>query len=132
MNARFITKQEALTEEFQGRTNYWLCRPEITEAEGIQVCRAALAPGQGHDFHKHPELEEVIYLLEGEIEQWVEKEKRTLKPGDLAHIPKDVVHATFNVGDSDAVILAILSPAASKGPFMVDVSEEEPWNALRA
>ena len=42
-----------------------------------------------------------------------------------------VVHATFNVSKADATILAILSPAASKGPFLVDVSGEEPWKSLR-
>jgi hypothetical protein len=42
-----------------------------------------------------------------------------------------VVHATFNPTGADAVILAILSPAKSQGPFMVDVSGEEPWKSLR-
>ena len=74
----------------------------------------------------------MIYVLAGEVEQWVEQEKRILKPGDAAHIPAGVVHATFNVSKSDATILAILSPGASKGPFMVDVSGESPWKDLRA
>jgi len=42
-----------------------------------------------------------------------------------------VVHATFNVSDKDAVILAILSPGSQTGPFLVDVSEEQPWALLR-
>ena len=66
------------------------------------------------------------------MEQWVEKEKRILKPGDAAHIPAGVVHATFNASQADATILAILSPGASKGPFMVDVSGESSWKDLRA
>jgi quercetin dioxygenase-like cupin family protein len=133
MSARvFITEAEAIKEEFKGRTNFWLCRPEIVAAEGLQICRAALPAGEGHNFHRHPELEEVIYVLEGEVEQWVEKEKRVLKPGEVAHIPRDVVHATFNSSGRDAIILAILSPAASRGSFLVDMSSEEPWKSLRA
>lgn len=127
----FITQTEALKEEFKGRTNYWMCRPEIADAKDLQICRAVLPPGEGHNFHRHPELEEALYVLEGEIEQWVVTEKKILKAGELAHIPRDIVHATFNTGSADAVILAILSPAAAKGPFMVDVSEEEPWATLR-
>jgi hypothetical protein len=50
---------------------------------------------------------------------------------DAAHIPAGIVHATFNASKADATILAILSPGASKGPFMVDVSGEAPWNQLR-
>ena len=128
---RFITTAEALKEDYKGRTNYWVCRPEVCEAKDLQICRAVLPAGEGHNFHTHPELEEVIYVLEGHVEQWVEKEKRILGPGEVAHIPKGIVHATFNPTAHDAVILAILSPAAAQGPFMVDVSQEEPWCSLR-
>jgi len=128
---RFITTAEALKEDYKGRTNYWVCRPEVCEAKDLQICRAVLPAGEGHNFHTHPELEEVIYVLEGQVEQWVEKEKRLLGPGEVAHIPKGIVHATFNPTAHDAVILAILSPAAATGPFLVDVSQEEPWRSLR-
>ncbi len=127
----FITESEALKEDFKGRTNYWMCRPEIADSKDLQVCRAVLPAGEGHPFHTHPELEEVIYVLEGEIEQWVEKEHRRLGPGQAAVIPAGVVHATFNPSGEDAVILAILSPGSSEGPFAVDVSGEEPWRSLR-
>lgn len=70
-------------------------------------------------------------MLSGEVEQWVEKEFRLLKAGEVAHIPAGVVHATFNSSNADAVILAILSPGESTGPFMVDVSGEAPWDQIR-
>lgn len=130
-NHRFITEAEALKEDYKGRTNYWLCRPEVCKARDLQLCRAVLPAGEGHNFHTHPELEEIIYVLEGQVEQWVEKEKCLLGPGEVAYIPKGVVHATFNPTKADAVILAILSPAAAKGPFLVDVSAQEPWASLR-
>jgi quercetin dioxygenase-like cupin family protein len=128
---RFITPAEALKEDYKGRTNYWLCRAEVCGARDLQVCRAVLPAGEGHNFHTHPELEEVIYVLEGAVEQWVEQEKRTLKPGEVAYIPRGVVHATFNPTGQDAVILAILSPAVFQGPFAVDVSNTAPWDRLR-
>lgn len=128
---RFVTPANALKEEYKGRTNYWLCRPGVTEARALQVCEATLPAGEGHNFHTHPELEEMIYVLRGEVEQWVEKEFRVLKAGESAHIPAGLVHATFNSSREDAVILAILSPGESQGPFMVDVSEQEPWKSLR-
>ncbi|MBK1883418.1 cupin domain-containing protein [Luteolibacter pohnpeiensis] len=127
----FITEAEAIKEDFKGRTNYWLCNPEVADAKGLQICRAVLPPGEGHNFHRHPELEEVIYVLQGKVEQWVEQEKQVLNPGEVAHIPADVVHATFNDSDEDAVILAILSPAASHGPATVDVFDDEPWKSMR-
>ena len=132
MKHSFITEAEALKEDYKGRTNYWLCRPEVAHAKDLQLCRAVLPPGEGHNFHTHPELEEIVYVLEGAVEQWVEKEHLVLKPGEVAHIPAGVVHATFNTTQSDAVILAILSPAAAQGSFLVDVSQQEPWCSLRS
>ena len=132
MKTPFITEAEAMKEDFKGRTNFWMCRPEITNAKDLQVCRAVLPPGEGHGFHHHPELEEPIYVLEGEVEQWVGEEKQILKVGELAHMGAGVVHATFNTSSIDAVILAILSPGSCAGPFLVDVSHEEPWASLRA
>lgn len=131
MKTPFITEAEAIKEDFKGRTNFWMCRPEITNARDLQVCRAVLPPGEGHAFHHHPDLEEAIYVLEGEVEQWVGAAKRLLKAGELAHMAAGVVHATFNTGTRDAVILAILSPGSCSGPFLVDVSTEEPWASLR-
>ena len=127
----FITEAEAIKEDFKGRTNFWMCRPEITNAKDLQICRAVLPAGEGHNFHHHPELEEAIYVLEGEVEQWVGEERQILISGEVAHMLPGVVHATFNVSGQDAVILAILSPGSQTGPFMVDVSTEEPWASIR-
>ena len=85
-----------------------------------------------HDFHLHPGQEEVIYVLEGTIEQWVESESQTLTAGDAVVIPADAVHATFNETGEPAKILAILSPAVEgDGYAAVDVAAEEPWASLR-
>jgi oxalate decarboxylase/phosphoglucose isomerase-like protein (cupin superfamily) len=49
----------------------------------------------------------------------------------VAHIPRDVVHGTYNAGSDTLVFLAMLSPARSLGPALVDVHLEEPWRSLR-
>jgi quercetin dioxygenase-like cupin family protein len=99
---------------------------------GIVAIEATFLPGKCHAFHRHPGQEEVIYVLEGSIEQWLETERRTLTAGDSAVIPESAVHATFNDGDAPAKILAILSPAVGEDGYGVeDVSGDEPWAALR-
>jgi len=128
---RFVTVKEAETEQLSWASLEWLCRDSVCDAEQLMLCRVDIQPGGGHNFHRHPELEEIIYVLEGTAEQWVDREKRLLTPGQIAHIPRDVVHATFNPTEERLVILAILSPAKHQGPFLVDVYEEEPWCRLR-
>lgn len=118
-------------EELPWGPHEWLCRPGLTAAEGLLLVRVRMPPGQGHAFHRHPALEEIIYVVSGRAEQWVDRRSRILEPGDVAHIPKDVVHGTYNAGEEMLVFLAILSPARFDGPAVVDVSRDEPWASLR-
>jgi quercetin dioxygenase-like cupin family protein len=53
-----------------------------------------------------------------------------LGPGELAHVPIDEVHGSYNVFREPVVFLAILSPAVFEGPALIDVSGEEPWRSL--
>ena len=119
MNAscpRFVTEDEIQVEQLPWGAHDWLSRPGLTEAEELLLVRVHMPPGQGHKFHRHPEMEEIIYILDGSAEQWVDREKKTLAPGQIAHIPKDVVHGTYNAGKTMLTFLAILSPAKSSGP----------------
>jgi len=109
----------------------WLSRPGITAAEQLLLVRVRMPPGRAHQYHRHPAMEEIIYVLEGTAEQWVDRDRRVLGPGESAHIPRDVVHGTYNAGQDALVFLAILSPAAAPGPALIDMHLEEPWRTLR-
>lgn len=128
---RFVTAAEMKVEELPWGPHDWLCRPDLVEADKLLLVRVHMPAGQAHRFHRHPEMEEIIYVLEGTAEQWVEKEKRLLGPGEMAHIPTNVVHGTYNTGQGTLRFLAILSPAKFNGPALIDVSGEEPWRSLR-
>lgn len=129
---RFVTNGEMEVEELPWGPHEWLCRPGLTDAEGLLLVRVRMPPEAGHAFHRHPSMEEIIYVVSGTAEQWVGGASRTLGPGDVAHIPRDEIHGTYNAGDGTLVFLAILSPAVFEGPALVDVSTEEPWASLRA
>jgi quercetin dioxygenase-like cupin family protein len=109
-----------------------LCVPANTGARQLTILEARLLPGKGHDFHKHPVQEEALYVLQGEVEQWVDRQKRLLKPGDTAFVPADMVHASFNVGQGEARILAIFGPSIGDAGFeAVDMTQIAPWKGLR-
>ena len=101
-------------------------------AERLMTVEGTFWPGKGHDFHRHPNQEEVIYVLEGTIEQWLEREHRLLAPGDGVLIPAGAVHASFNVGDGPARIIAVLSPCVGEAGYEVEeLAAEEPWRSIR-
>jgi quercetin dioxygenase-like cupin family protein len=128
---RFVTSREAQIEQLPWGPHEWLSRPGLVAADQLLLVRVTMPPGKAHLFHRHPHMEEIIYVVEGEAEQWVETSHRTLKVGEIAHIPTNVVHATFNNSQHPLVFLAILSPASAPGPALIDVAHEEPWVSLR-
>jgi quercetin dioxygenase-like cupin family protein len=110
----------------------WISHPPNTQAKYLTVIEVKLDPGGGHNFHKHPDQEEVISVVAGEIEQWLETKKTTLKPGDSIFIPPDVVHASFNVSSQPAKLMVVLAPCVGENGYeLVDVSGEAPWSTLR-
>jgi quercetin dioxygenase-like cupin family protein len=127
---RFVAASETEVERLEGKTHHWYFKEGLGDSESLVLVRACFAPGAGHAFHTHPEMDEVIYLLKGAMTQWLEKEKRELRPGDTLCIPRGVVHGCRNETNAECEFLAILSPAKIAGPFTVDVSEEEPWRSL--
>lgn len=129
---RFVTSNELLSEPSPWGPHEWLSREGLTAAEHLMLVRVRMPPGRAHQFHRHPEMEEIIYVESGTAEQWVDRERRILHPGEMAHIPRGMVHGTYNAGGDTLVFLAILSPAKVTGPALVDVHLEEPWRSLRA
>ena len=128
---RFIQQGDVQVEQLPWGPHEWISRTGLTAAEKLMLVRVTMPPGQAHKFHRHPSMEEIIYVVQGSAEQWVDRESRLLGPGDAAHIPTNVVHGTYNAGPDPLVFLAILSPAVFTGPALIDVSTEEPWAHLR-
>lgn len=128
---RFVTRAEMKVERLPWGPHDWLSRPDIVDAEQLLLVRVHMGKGKGHAFHRHPSMEEIIYVLAGKAEQWVGKEMRLLGPGDVAHIPRDEVHGTYNAGSGVLRLLSVLGPARCKGPALVDMSQQEPWSSIR-
>lgn len=132
MAGSYITRANLRTDTLDWGTTGWVSRPSSTGASHLTVMEVTLTPGNGHNFHKHPDQEEVIYVVEGAVEQWLEKEHTMLGPGEAVFIPADLVHASFNVGNGTAKLLVTLGPCIGDGGYdIVDVSDQAPWNGLR-
>lgn len=132
MSGKFVIASAVEPEVLDWGSLRWLSHPPSTGAGQLTVIEVTLEPGKGHDFHKHPDQEEVLYVVAGKIEQWVDREMKILGPGDSAFVPADMVHASFNAGDTGARIVAILGPCVGDvGYELVDVAAQAPWQGLR-
>jgi len=128
---RFVSFLETEIERLPGKIHYWYCKPGLVRDSNLMFVRAHLLPGEAHRFHHHPNMEEILYVLSGAAEQWVEQEKRVMRTGDSVYLPAGIVHGTYNIGAEVLDFLAILTPARSAGPMTIEVSDQEPWKTLR-
>lgn len=130
-NWKFVKEKDMMFEKAFGRDHYWHYHPELTQQGDCFMVKVIIKPGEGHDFHRHPEMNEILYVLKGTAEQWVEDEMQLLEAGESVFIAANVVHATFNGGKSELGFLAILSPPEGWEAGTVDVSEELPYSKYR-
>lgn len=132
MGGKFIPAEEAVREKLDWGSLAWCCRPGGIGAKELVVIEVTLSPGGGHAFHQHPQQEEAIYVVEGQVEQWLDQEKRLLKRGDTVFIPAGTVHASFNRSQQNTKLLAILGPTIgqSNGYEVVEMAGQAPWKDL--
>jgi quercetin dioxygenase-like cupin family protein len=69
-------------------------------------------PGCGAPTHVHRGVEEVIVVLAGTAEFWVEDERSLLETGSAVVVPPDVRHGFRNAGDGVLHVLAALADGA--------------------
>ena len=130
MLRRFVAATETEVEEFPGQVNRWYFKDGLGDAENLALVRGCLAQGGGHPFHNPPEMDEIIYVLSGEMRQWLETESRILRAGDSLYIPRGVIHGCKNEQATPCEFLAILTPGKIVGPLSIDYSTVEPWASL--
>ncbi len=79
-----------------------------------QTATMTLAPGKssGPKGNEHPQSEQVLLVLEGEVLAEIGKEKLTLRKGDVVIVPPRVPHRFVNKAASPAVTFNVYAPPA--------------------
>ena len=128
----FIPDDQIEEERFDWGIVGWRLTPAKGSSQ-LVVMDVTLDPGGGHDFHRHPDQEEMIIVKEGRITQFLERESMELGPGDSVFVPTGTVHASFNDGLGTARLTVVLGPAVNEetGYDLEEVADQEPWASLR-
>lgn len=82
----------------------------------------AMVRGKTTPLHRHPEADEMTYVLEGEVIVNVDGKETRVGAGGMSFVPKGVPHAFLVVSDS-ARLLSLHSPATSSQAFYRGASE---------
>jgi mannose-6-phosphate isomerase-like protein (cupin superfamily) len=85
---------------------------ETSEETGgeYSLIEVEVAPGGGNNPHYHKTYDEHFEVLEGALEVMVGKETRTLRPGQKAVAPKNVLHRFRNTTEEPVKFLVELRP----------------------
>jgi quercetin dioxygenase-like cupin family protein len=133
MSKVFFKRSELPITSFDWGDNVLRLEPITSGCTSMVVMDVTLEPGGMHNFHKHPDQDEVLIILSGSVTQYVGEVKQILNAGDSAYVARNTVHASFNDSSSPTTIQVMLAPSVgSTGYDLVDVSHQEPWNGLRA
>jgi anti-anti-sigma factor len=107
-----------------------LAGPPITPSALLHVARVQIKPNCVWAFHQHPNMEEVIIVTSGKVEQWIDQKSQVLHAGESATIPQNIVHATFNNEMQPADVIMIHCPARNDESSTISVVAEEPWRTI--
>jgi quercetin dioxygenase-like cupin family protein len=83
---------------FDWGTIRWLVSEGQIADSQLTFGLAEIQPGMGNPAHYHPNCDEVLYMLEGEIDHWLGEDSVHLGPGMALHIPTGLVHHAVNRG----------------------------------
>ena len=106
-----LTRVGSVPTEQYGQANiHWLAGKATNGAKELMVGITTIAPGGSSPMHRHPNCEEVLHMLRGEIDQVVEgMESLRMKAGDTITIPRNLKHCAITVGDTPAEMIVIFS-----------------------
>ncbi|SEK56397.1 cupin domain-containing protein [Nonomuraea pusilla] len=93
----------------------WFVTPSVVPGAGSTLGEVIVNPGRGHERHRHPAAEEVIYVISGEGTQTVDDgEPFPIREGDAVHIPAGAFHSTFNAGWRPLRLIVTYTPGGEE------------------
>lgn len=80
----------------------------------LQAALMTLEPGQssGEKTNEHPDSEQVLFVVKGQVEAEIGDERETLRAGDFVIVPRGVAHEFRNESKTTAVTFNVYGPPA--------------------
>lgn len=91
----------------------WLVTKDTVGASKTVFGVTFFPPGSKHELHRHPNAEEVEYLISGSGIAYVDADAVEMGPGDAVFVPQNAYHGFENTSDAEAVMAWYYAGAAS-------------------
>lgn len=124
---RIVSPEDMPVQPMPGRTLQWLATPETLGTEKLALAIMDCAPGSViRPLHAHRDTEEILLILEGQGEAWVDGETAPFDKGDVVLFPANSKHMVRNTGSQPLVAAAIFSPPTTAESYVL-FDESEGW-----
>ena len=101
-----------------GTKNYRLVGPQVNGAKHLEIALGDIERHEGSPAHAHPDLEQAVYILEGEAIAGIDGVDHHVKAGDMMFFPAKVFHSIKAVTER-IKLLVIYSPPFGEDPAKV-------------
>ena len=101
-----------------GTKNYRLVGPHVNGAKHLEIALGDIERNAGSPAHAHPDLEQAVYILEGEAIAGIDGVDHHVRAGDMMFFPARVFHS-IKVLTERIKLLVIYSPPYDEDPTKV-------------
>jgi mannose-6-phosphate isomerase-like protein (cupin superfamily) len=114
-----VSESEVAPLNLAGRDLRWVITQETVGAKDMSIAimrchpRAVVKP-----LHSHNDIEEVIYIVEGRGQVWIDGEFVDFVKGDSVFFPANSKHQVRNTGDETLVTVSIFSAPTSPDKYI--------------
>ena len=89
----------------------WLVSYAQKNSDVMTFGRVTIKASMANPRHRHPNCDEILHLLSGQLEHSLGDERFPMNPGDTISIPTGVYHNARSIGPEDAVMVICFSSA---------------------
>lgn len=83
----------------------WMVSGTIGNSDTLTMGKCFISPGMSNPLHHHPNCDEVLHVIRGEIRKRVGDDYFEMQAGDTISIPMGAVHNAENVGEEECELL---------------------------
>ena len=88
---------------------HWAVRAGSPDGAELTIGLAVFDAGKSNVEHVHPNCDEVVYVLAGEVEHTLGDQSTRLGPGDLIVMPRGAPHRLINTSDAACTTYIVFS-----------------------
>lgn len=116
-----IDQQKAA--KFNWGSIQWLVNREMNKNCEMTFGHVVIMPGEKNVLHVHPNCDEVLWLIEGELDHSLGDESFRITPGMAIFIPRNAPHDAINKGAVPARMIVAYS-SGDRQTIMLEEGEE--------